>query len=260
MFTGIVREVGRAAAIGAQRRWAPPGDRCPRDRGDDGGRRLGRGQRLLPDGGRDCRRADRLRRRARDARPDLARRARRRRPRQHRALAACRRAARRPQRPGPRRRGRDRPERRGRGRGTPVWIDAAPELLRYAVEKGSIAVDGVSLTVAALDEPGFAVALIPHTLAVTTLGELAAGRPVNLEVDVLAKYVERLLPVRRLAFLHGNDDAVRRDRRGDRGDPRRPLRRRRRRSRPRERGRPRDRRAVRDARDDQLHGHARRAA
>jgi riboflavin synthase len=79
------------------------------------------------------------------------------------------------------------------GDGVRAWFDAPPELLRYCVEKGSIAVDGVSLTVAALDDRGFAVALVPHTLAVTTLGALAAGDPVNLEVDVLAKYVERLL-------------------------------------------------------------------
>jgi riboflavin synthase len=79
------------------------------------------------------------------------------------------------------------------GEGRRVWIDAAADLLRYAVEKGSITVQGTSLTVAALDDAGFAVALIPHTLEATTLGELEPGRPVNLEVDVLAKYVERLL-------------------------------------------------------------------
>jgi len=79
------------------------------------------------------------------------------------------------------------------GQGRRIWINAPPELLRYAVEKGSIAVQGTSLTVAALDDRGFAVALIPHTLEVTTLGELERGAPVNLEVDVLAKYVERLL-------------------------------------------------------------------
>ena len=61
------------------------------------------------------------------------------------------------------------------------------------VEKGSIAVQGTSLTVAAVDETGFAVALIPHTLEATTLGGLTPGSPVNLEVDVLAKYVEKLL-------------------------------------------------------------------
>jgi riboflavin synthase len=79
------------------------------------------------------------------------------------------------------------------GQGRRIWFDAPPDLLRYAVEKGSIAVEGTSLTVAGLDDQGFAVALIPHTLEVTTLGELEPGRPVNLEVDVLAKYVERLL-------------------------------------------------------------------
>ncbi len=79
------------------------------------------------------------------------------------------------------------------GEGKRVWIDAGPELLRYLVEKGSIAVEGVSLTVAELDERGFAVALVQHTLAATTLGGLQPGDSVNLETDVLAKYVERLL-------------------------------------------------------------------
>ena len=74
----------------------------------------------------------------------------------------------------------------------PVWIDAPPDVLRYCVEKGSITVDGVSLTIAALDDTGFAVALVPHTLAATTLGAAKPGDGVNLEVDVLAKYVERL--------------------------------------------------------------------
>jgi riboflavin synthase len=74
----------------------------------------------------------------------------------------------------------------------PVWIDAPADVLRYCVEKGSIAVDGVSLTVAALDDAGFAVALVPHTQAATTLGAARPGTAVNLEVDVLAKYVERL--------------------------------------------------------------------
>jgi riboflavin synthase len=74
-----------------------------------------------------------------------------------------------------------------------LLVEAAPELLRYIVEKGSIAVDGVSLTVAALHEDAFEVALVPHTLEVTTLGHLEPGDSVNLEMDVLAKYVERLL-------------------------------------------------------------------
>ena len=77
-----------------------------------------------------------------------------------------------------------------------VWVDAADAIVRYCLEKGSIAVDGVSLTVAALDDDGFEVALIPHTLAVTTLGSLEPEDEVNLEVDVLAKVVERLLAAR----------------------------------------------------------------
>jgi riboflavin synthase len=80
------------------------------------------------------------------------------------------------------------------GDGKRLWVDAEPELLRYLVEKGSITVDGVSLTVAELAEGGFAVALVQHTLVATTLGGLAPGDRVNLETDVLAKYVERLLP------------------------------------------------------------------
>jgi len=80
------------------------------------------------------------------------------------------------------------------GGGRRVWIDAPADVLRYLVDKGSIAVEGVSLTVAGLDERGFAVALVPHTLAETTFGTLTDGAPVNLEVDVLAKYVERLTP------------------------------------------------------------------
>ena len=82
------------------------------------------------------------------------------------------------------------------GKGRRIWFDAPPAVLRYCVEKGSVAVDGVSLTVAGLDENGFAVALIPHTLSATTLGTLEAGARVNLEGDVLAKYVERLVEVR----------------------------------------------------------------
>src|SRR5262249_7621267 len=78
------------------------------------------------------------------------------------------------------------------GDGKRIWIDASVAVLRYCVEKGSVAVEGVSLTVAALDEAGFAVALIPHTLAETTLDALVPGAAVNLEADVLAKYVERL--------------------------------------------------------------------
>jgi riboflavin synthase len=81
---------------------------------------------------------------------------------------------------------------REEGNARVVRIGAAPELLRYVVEKGSIAVDGVSLTVSAIGDAWFEVSLIPETLERTTLGEAAAGRIVNLEVDVLAKYVEKL--------------------------------------------------------------------
>jgi riboflavin synthase len=80
------------------------------------------------------------------------------------------------------------------GDGSRIWVDAPDAVLRYCIEKGSVTVDGTSLTVAALDDAGFAVALIPHTLSETTLGGLALGDEVNLEADVLAKYVERLLP------------------------------------------------------------------
>jgi riboflavin synthase len=73
---------------------------------------------------------------------------------------------------------------------------AAPGLARYLVEKGSVAVDGVSLTVAALTATGCEVALVPHTLTATTLADLRPGDAVNLEADVLAKYVERLLEAR----------------------------------------------------------------
>ena len=74
-----------------------------------------------------------------------------------------------------------------------LTLTAAPALLRYVVEKGSIAIEGVSLTVTALDEDRLSVSLIPETLARTTLGRAQPGAPVNLEVDVLAKYVERLI-------------------------------------------------------------------
>ena len=88
--------------------------------------------------------------------------------------------------------GRVRSLQRGTGE-TRVWIEAPRDVLRYCVEKGSIAVDGVSLTIAELAEDAFAVALVPHTLVVTTLGARDTGDEVNLEVDVLAKYVERLV-------------------------------------------------------------------
>jgi riboflavin synthase len=78
-----------------------------------------------------------------------------------------------------------------------VTIEADPSLLRYVVDKGSIAVDGVSLTVAAVGGRSFDVALIPETLERTSLGAAAVGAAVNLEVDILAKYVEKLVPAPR---------------------------------------------------------------
>jgi riboflavin synthase len=72
-------------------------------------------------------------------------------------------------------------------------FEASPEVLRYVVYKGSIAVDGISLTVAGVDEHSFSIAVIPHTQAVTTLGFRQIGERVNVETDVIARYVERLL-------------------------------------------------------------------
>jgi riboflavin synthase len=80
------------------------------------------------------------------------------------------------------------------GESVRMSFEAPSEVLRYCVEKGSIAVEGVSLTITDVGEDGFAVALVPHTLAETTLGQVRPGDEVNLEIDVLAKYVERLLP------------------------------------------------------------------
>jgi riboflavin synthase len=78
-----------------------------------------------------------------------------------------------------------------------VWEFEAPaEVLRYTVEKGSICVDGISLTVVALTDASFTVSILPQTLKGTNLGELAPGDPVNLEADILGKYVERLIEPR----------------------------------------------------------------
>ncbi|MDH4112473.1 MAG: riboflavin synthase [Actinomycetota bacterium] len=77
--------------------------------------------------------------------------------------------------------------------GARIRVGLPEQLRRYTIEKGSITVDGVSLTVAELDGDGVTIALIPHTLATTTLGTVTPGDPVNLEVDMIAKYVQRLL-------------------------------------------------------------------
>ena len=83
--------------------------------------------------------------------------------------------------------------RRDLGANLVLVVRAVPALLRYVVEKGSIAIAGVSLTVNAVDGDGLSVAIIPHTRDHTTLGDLAIGDRVNLEVDILAKHVEKLL-------------------------------------------------------------------
>src|SRR5215210_1246652 len=91
-----------------------------------------------------------------------------------------------------------------------MWEFGAPEVvLRYVVEKGSICVDGISLTVVAVREASFTVSILPHTRANTNLGEIGAGVRVNLEADVVAKYVERLLGPRDLQNLERSvEDAV----------------------------------------------------
>jgi len=84
-------------------------------------------------------------------------------------------------------------ERRQEGMGAWLRFQAPDNVQRYLIEKGSVTVAGVSLTVAELHDDGFAVAIVPHTLQVTTFGTLAVGDFVNLEADMIARYVERLL-------------------------------------------------------------------
>ncbi len=84
-------------------------------------------------------------------------------------------------------------EKREEGNGWRIFIDAPEAVLRYVIKKGSIAVDGISLTVADVDPSGFSIAMIPHTAKLTTLGFKKAGDSVNLESDIIGKYVERLL-------------------------------------------------------------------
>jgi riboflavin synthase len=79
------------------------------------------------------------------------------------------------------------------GEGLELRLEPPPSILRYIVEKGSVTLDGVSLTVTEVDDRGFGVSLIPETLARTNLKDAKPGRRVNLEVDVLAKYVEKLI-------------------------------------------------------------------
>jgi riboflavin synthase len=84
-------------------------------------------------------------------------------------------------------------EKREEGNGWRIFIDAPETVLRYVIKKGSIAIDGISLTVADVDRSGFSIAMIPHTAKLTTLGFKAGGDSVNLEADIMGKYVERLL-------------------------------------------------------------------
>ncbi|HSQ77436.1 MAG TPA: riboflavin synthase [Nitrospirota bacterium] len=84
-------------------------------------------------------------------------------------------------------------EKREEGNGWRIFIDAPDTVLRYVIKKGSIAIDGISLTVADVDKKGFSIAMIPHTAKLTTLGFKSAGAGVNLETDIIGKYVERLL-------------------------------------------------------------------
>jgi len=84
-------------------------------------------------------------------------------------------------------------ERREEGNGWRILFDAPETVLRYVIKKGSIAIDGISLTVADVDPAGFSIAMIPHTAKLTTLGYKKAGDTVNLEADIIGKYVERLL-------------------------------------------------------------------
>lgn len=93
---------------------------------------------------------------------------------------------------------------------TAIWytIDAAPDVLRYVVEKGSIAIDGISLTVARVSDTGLSVSTIPHTNQQTTLPERACGDVVNLECDVIAKYTEKLLGLAPATGTAGQGSAI----------------------------------------------------
>ena len=74
-----------------------------------------------------------------------------------------------------------------------ITVEAAPDVLNLIVEKGSVAIDGISLTVARVSEDSFSISAIPHTVRITTLCQKGPGDPVNLETDIIGKYVERLI-------------------------------------------------------------------
>jgi riboflavin synthase len=93
--------------------------------------------------------------------------------------------------------------------GAEIWEFSAPEaVLRYAVEKGSVSVDGISLTIASIEEASFTVSILPQTKEVTNLHSLSPGDRVNLEADIIAKYVERLLGKSLQTFERSVEDAV----------------------------------------------------
>jgi len=100
-------------------------------------------------------------------------------------------------------------DKREEGNGWRIFIEAPDAVLRYVIKKGSIAIDGISLTVADVDHQGFSIAMIPHTAKLTTLGFKTGGDSVNLEADIIGKYVERLLSAKaeggvNLEFLRGH--------------------------------------------------------
>ncbi len=94
-------------------------------------------------------------------------------------------------------------EKRAEGEFTIYRVAASPDFLRYVILKGSVAVDGISLTVIGLDKDSFSVAIIPHTASVTTMGFKAVGDTVNLEADIIGKYIERFLEPQRESRLSG---------------------------------------------------------
>ncbi|MBI5026060.1 MAG: riboflavin synthase [Nitrospirae bacterium] len=99
-------------------------------------------------------------------------------------------------------------ERRQTGEYTYYRIEVPEGVMRYLVKKGSVAVDGISLTVVSLDETSFTVAIIPHTMEVTNIGDKTAGDTVNIEADILGKYVERFLSREKIEDPHRKDPGL----------------------------------------------------
>ncbi|MFZ2446332.1 MAG: riboflavin synthase [Syntrophobacteraceae bacterium] len=97
-------------------------------------------------------------------------------------------------------------DRRPEGRSARLFFDAPPEILRHVIEKGSVAVNGVSLTVNGVSERGFDVNIVPHTASRTTIGDLRAGEEVNIETDLIGKYVEKMIHAWGTAAEKGRDE------------------------------------------------------